>query len=129
MGTTNPQGEADYLALGDWNTICFRCGSKFKASVMRKNWQGYWTCTRCWEPRHPQDFATGIKEVTTPPWTQPPNADKFALASTCVPNDRTAVPGYAMPGCVIPGFLDPAWTGQFTPAGEIYPYVPSARGP
>lgn len=124
MGTTNPQGEADYLALGDWNTICFRCGSKFKASVMRKNWQGYWTCTRCWEPRHPQDFATGIKEITTPPWTQPPNKDKFPLF--CGPNDRTAIPGFMTPGCVIPGFIDPAWTGNFTPAGESYPYIPSA---
>jgi hypothetical protein len=124
MGTSNPAGGADSLLLGDWNAICFRCGSKFKASTMTKNWQGFYTCRRCYEPRQPQDFATGIKEITTPPWTQPPPADKFT--TFCSPNDRTAVPGYMIPGCVRPGFVDPAWIGRFTPIGEIYPYVPSA---
>jgi len=115
MGTNNPQGEADFLALGDWNAICWRCGAKFKASVMRKNWQGFYTCRRCWEPRHPQDFATGIKEITTPPWTQPPPGDIFVLANACLPNDRTALPKVGLVGCVVAGLIDPAYTGAYAP--------------
>lgn len=122
MGTNNPQSEADTLNLGDWNAICFRCGSKFKASTMIKNWQGFYTCQRCFEPRQSQDFATGIKEVTTPPWTQPPPKDKFTLF--CGPNDRTAIAGVGIAGCIVAGLIDAAYTGNFTPAGEIYPYTP-----
>lgn len=109
------KGPADYLNLGDYNAVCFRCGSKFKASTMVKNWQGFWTCLRCFEPRQPQDFATGIKEITTPPWQQPDPAPIFAPSNLCFPNDRTAIPGYGIPGCMIPGFIDPAWTGGYIP--------------
>lgn len=101
MGTNNPQSEADVLNLGDWNAICFRCGSKFKASIMIKNWQGFYTCRRCFEPRQPQDFATGIKEVTTPPWTQPPPKDKFTVF--CTIQGSSAMPGQSTPGCMTPG--------------------------
>lgn len=127
MGRDNPQGEADHLALGDWNANCFRCGSKFKASTMQKNWQGFWTCLRCYEPRQPQDFARGIVEIITPPWMQPPGAEVFVMF--CSPNGRTALPGVGIPGCMRPGFIDPAYTGRFTPAGESYPYIPSAIAP
>lgn len=117
MGTKQPQGEADFLNLGDWNAVCWRCGSKFKASTMEKNWEGFWTCRRCWEPRQPQDFATGIKEVITPPWAQPDPEPLFP--ALCFPNDRTAIAGVGVAGCVIAGFIDPAYTGNFTPPGEI----------
>ena len=113
MGTTPPKGEADFLELGSWNAICFRCGSKYKASMMQKNWQGFYTCLRCWEPRQPQDFAVGIAEVQTAPWIQADPAPLFP--ALCFPNDRTAVPGFGEPGCMIPGFVDPAFLGFYTP--------------
>jgi len=71
------KGPADYLALGDWNAVCFECGSKQKASKMMKHWQGYYVCTRCWEPRQPQDFVRGVPDSQAPPWTQAPPADVF----------------------------------------------------
>lgn len=71
------KGKADYLELGDWNAVCFECGRKFKASMMKKHWQGYWVCPEHWEPRHPQDFVRAIREVQAPPWTQPMPADSF----------------------------------------------------
>jgi len=64
-------GEADFLALGDWNAVCYECGKKKKASTLKKHWQGYWVCPSCWEPRHPQDFVRAVQDVQTPPWVQP----------------------------------------------------------
>ena len=93
-------GQADFLSLGDYNAACFRCGAKRKASTMRKQWQGYWVCPEHWEPRHPQDFVTGIADLQTVPWSQP---EKDTFIGFCTLNGVTAIPGYAQPGCSIPG--------------------------
>lgn len=75
--TTESKGRADYLALGDWNVVCFECGRKRKASTMKRHWQGYWVCPEHWEPRQPQDFVKGTKDIQTPEWVQPMPADTF----------------------------------------------------
>ena len=106
-------GRADYLALGDWNATCYECGGKFKASMLKRHWQGYWVCPADWEPRHPQDFVRAIPDVQTPPWAQP-GADVFG--ARCSPNGSSAVPGEAEPGCMIPGYLSPMYHNDyFTP--------------
>jgi hypothetical protein len=64
-------GKADFLALGDWNVVCFQCGFKRKASTMERNWQGYYVCPEHNEPRQPQDFARGVPDNQIPPWVQP----------------------------------------------------------
>jgi len=99
-------GRADYYADGDYNVVCFECGRKRKASYMKKHWQGYWVCPEHWEPRHPQDFVRGIPDNQTPPWTQPEPADSFVTAD-CTLLTRSAVPGYAVPGCVYPAYVPP----------------------
>jgi hypothetical protein len=96
--------DADRLALGDWNALCFRCGRKFKASLMRKNWQGFYTCLRDWEPRQPQDFVRAIPDKMAPPWAQPDLPPDFA--PMCTPADSQAIPGLGTPGCMIPGRND-----------------------
>jgi len=75
--TTPPKGRADYLALGDWNVVCYECGRKRKASYMKRHWQGYYVCPEHWEVRHPQDFVRGVADVQTPPWTQPMPPNEF----------------------------------------------------
>lgn len=100
-------GRADFLKLGDWNAICDRCGFKFKASELRKTWQGFMVCRKDWEERQPQDFVKGVPDIQTPPWTRPPAGDIFV--TFCTPNSRTAIPGYAIPGCCIPGFVAPGF--------------------
>lgn len=72
-------GKADYYAPGDWNAVCYECGRKFKASQLRRYWQGYYLCEKHWNTRQPQDFARGIPDVQTPPWVQPMPAAIFAL--------------------------------------------------
>jgi hypothetical protein len=63
----------DYFAPAEWNIQCFRCGFKFKAGEVRKQWQGYYVCTRCWEPRQPQDFVRGVPDQPGAPFVQPLN--------------------------------------------------------
>jgi len=107
-------GRADYYAKGDWNAVCYECGRKRKASILKKHWQGYYVCSEHWEARQPQDFVRGQADVQTPPWTQPIPADVFA--SRCTPQGVSAVPGEAQPGCAVPGYLSPMYVDNyFTP--------------
>jgi len=56
----------------DYWMICDRCGGQYRRSGMREEWTGLWVCTRgCWEPRHPQDFVTGVEDDTTVPVSRP----------------------------------------------------------
>lgn len=95
-------GKADYLALGDWNVMCYQCGRKRKASTMKKHWQGYYVCHEHWEPRQPQDFVRNTVDNMTVPWAQPmPNPvytgfyDFLVLETASDPNvDRLALENY-----------------------------------
>jgi hypothetical protein len=100
-------GRADYLALGDWNVVCYQCGFKRKASMLVKNWQGFWVCPEHNESRQPQDFVRNVLDVQTPPWAQPAPADTFAY--TCDFNSMSAIPGYMTPGCWIAGYRSPSF--------------------
>jgi len=106
-------GRADYLALGDWNSVCYQCGAKRKASELKKHWQGYYVCPEHWEPRQPQDFVRSVVDVQTAPWSQPEPADTFV--NTCTPNGRSAIPGYAVPGCATPGYISPFFDPTISP--------------
>jgi hypothetical protein len=70
-------GRADYYKSGDYNSICDYCGRKLKFSALRKTWDGFYTCKQCWEPRHPQDFVRGVKDVQSVPVTRPESTDVF----------------------------------------------------
>lgn len=93
-------GKADFLRLGDWNAACSMCGRKRKASELVKNWQGFYRCPEHNEPRHPQDFVRAVKDDMSVPWSQP-STDTDILV--CSLNGISAVPGYALPDCSIPG--------------------------
>ena len=94
------KGRADYLELGDWNAACSMCGRKRKASELVKNWQGYYRCPEHNEPRQPQDFVRGEADIQTPPWVQPQTDLNIQI---CTYNGLSAIPDYALPGCMTPG--------------------------
>lgn len=94
------KGRADYLELGDFNAACSMCGRKRKASQMVKNWQGFYRCPEHNEPRHPQDFVRGQADIQTPPWVQPQTDINVLICSV---NGISGIPGWAIPGCSIPG--------------------------
>jgi len=60
-----------HAVVGDYNAICDRCGFKFKASKLRKTWEGLYVCKKDWEPRHPSDFFRAPVDDQTVPWTRP----------------------------------------------------------
>lgn len=80
-------GRADYLALGDYNSVCYQCGRKRKASTLLRHWQGYYVCEEHWEPRQPQDFVRSVPDVQTPPWTQPMPENQFAISDLICTED------------------------------------------
>lgn len=81
----------DHFVKGDYNAICDFCGQKFKASKLRKNWQGFMVCERDWELRHPQDAVRAKKDDQSVPWTRPESADV-----------ETDISGWQAPTGVIP---------------------------
>lgn len=97
-------GRADYFEEGSWNVRCSMCFFKRKASTMVKNWQGLYRCREHDEPRHPQDYVRAVPDVQTPPWTQSPGTDVYATG-ICTIAGRSAIPGMAMAGCMIPSFI------------------------
>ncbi len=46
----------DHFILGDHNAICDVCGFEYKASVLKKRWDGAIVCRKDFELRHPQDL-------------------------------------------------------------------------
>lgn len=94
------KGRADYWAPGDWNASCSMCGRKRKASQMVKNWQGLYRCPEHNEPRHPQDFVRNMPDIQSVPWSQPETDIDLQV---CTVNGISAIPDYALPGCMIPG--------------------------
>lgn len=62
---------------GDWNIICDRCGFKIKASQSKLEWDNLRVCKRCWEPRHPQEFARPLRDDQKVPFTRPEQEDEF----------------------------------------------------
>jgi hypothetical protein len=91
------KGAADYFALGDFDAAGSECGRKAKASTMVKNWQGLYRHPWHNEPRQPQDFARGVKDITTVPWAQH-ELDQFVqlnigFPASVVPSPLTLLPG------------------------------------
>jgi len=66
-----------YFLKGSWNVICDRCGEKYKAGQIRKEWTGLMVCEGCWEPRHPQDFIRTVPDTMSVPYVRPRPADIF----------------------------------------------------
>lgn len=86
-------GHIGYYKPGDNNAVCDRCGKPFKASQLKKTWDGLWVCERDWEPRHPQDFVRGVKDDPhvriSRPW---PKTDAFVPAAESLPIPADGVP-------------------------------------
>jgi len=88
-------GHADYLRNGDWNAICDRCGSKFKFSQLKLEWDGLYVCTAngCWEARQPQDYVKGVRDDMAVPVSRPDKPNVFL--DTLYSNTVTSVASIA----------------------------------
>lgn len=78
-------GNIGYYKPGDNNAICDRCGRPFKASQLKKTWDGLWVCRRDWEPRQPQDFVRGVKEDQSVEVSRPDTEPTFVEGAENLP--------------------------------------------
>ena len=68
----------NHLLLGNWNALCDSCGRKYKASDLRKRWDGLMVCEEDWEQRHPMDLLRVQREQISVPFVRPyPATDSF----------------------------------------------------
>jgi hypothetical protein len=94
----------NYYVGGQWNAICDRCGFKFKASVLRLEWDGIYVCDKCFEYRQPQDFVRAVPDVQAPPWTRPDQEPVFVpTGSGCTVYGSSGIAGLAVAGCMVAG--------------------------
>lgn len=66
-----------FFKHGDHNVVCDYCGYNAKASECRYTWDGFFVHAHCWEPRQPQDFVRGVRDVQTVTPTRPQVAPVF----------------------------------------------------
>lgn len=99
---------------GDWVALCDSCGRKFKASHLKRRWDGLMVCHEDWEPRQTQDYVRGKAEKQIPVWTRSEPADTMVLSCTT----NTAVAGESISGCAIAGIS--VYSG-YVPASTFTP--------
>ena len=87
---------------GKWNVICDVCGRKYKATDLKKRWDGLMVCSEDWEMRHPQDLIRPIKERNSVPWTRPRPTDIDVVV--CSVTDVSSIVGVGVVGCMMVGF-------------------------
>ena len=66
---------------GDWIALCDVCGRKYKASNLKKRWDGLMCCDDDWEIRQPQDFVRGIADTQIAPWLRSEPANSFVAVT------------------------------------------------
>lgn len=74
---------------GDWKAVCDSCGRIFKASTLRKRWDGLMVCRDDYETRQPQDFVRGKADIQAPVWTKPETSDSFIFSPPLAPTIGT----------------------------------------
>jgi hypothetical protein len=86
-------GHADYYKSGTYNGICDRCGSKFKFSDLKLEWDGLYVCTAngCWEPRQPQDYVKGVRDDMSVPVSRPDQPAVFLDTLYVTPVTSTSI--------------------------------------
>jgi len=104
----------DYFAPGDWNAICDGCGAKLKATTLRKDWQGFFKCRSCWEPRHPQDFVRARQgaEPAPVPFVRPPGTPTYV--GVCSVSGQSSLPDAATADCWIADYIHPSFDPNVT---------------
>ena len=99
---------------GDWNAICDVCGHKYKASQLKKRWDGLMVCDEDWETRHPQEFIRPIKDMQKLPFTRPRGDIQTLLSATVTDVSGKIIPGqpYTPGGPFVSGFRCTTFTIQ-----------------
>ncbi len=89
-----------FLTLGSYNVICDRCGEKFKAYQVSKEWTGLLVCGRCLDERQPQDFVRGRIDQMAVPVARPLPTLQFQIIPPSGITGYLTAPLYAGPEAV-----------------------------
>ena len=92
----------NWLKLGDYNAICDSCGRKYKASTMKKRWDGLFVCEHDYEMRHPQLSLRVRGDKMVVPIPRPDDYDPN-YTTVCYIWDSSCYAGLAQAGCMIAG--------------------------
>jgi hypothetical protein len=86
----------------EYNALCDVCGFKFKASKLKKRWDGFMVCDKDYELRHPLDFYTTRNDVHLLPWTRT-NSDGVDIGPAINPLTHTTWNNNAIAGSAVAG--------------------------
>ena len=75
------------FVLGDSKGNCDRCGFDYKHSQLRKEWTGAMVCSKCWDPRHPQDLIQPRAERNNVQDARPAPAPRYLAAGEITADD------------------------------------------
>ena len=96
----------NWLRLGDYNAICDSCGRKFKASTMKKRWDGLFVCEHDYEIKHPQLSLRVHGDKQTVPIPRPDQiVDTFV--NVCNIINSQGISGIGISGCMVSGKTAP----------------------
>jgi hypothetical protein len=78
-------GKADFYKDGVNNVICDQCGKKYKSDALFEQWDGIWTCRKCWDYRNPQEYLKGVVDNTAPQLSRPQAPNTFTEGAEALP--------------------------------------------
>ena len=96
----------NWLRLGDYNAICDSCGRKFKASTMKKRWDGLFVCEHDYEIKHPQLSLRVHGDKQTVPIPRPDQIVDTFVNSCNIANSQ-GIAGTGVAGCMVSGKTAP----------------------
>lgn len=111
----------NWLDLGNWNVICDSCGRKFKASSLRKRWDGLMVCEEDYERKHPQLSLKVRGDKIVPPWVRPEVEPDMFLAFCTLENSQGII-DLAVTDCARVDYLSPV---QLPIQTQLYPAIAS----
>ena len=100
----------NFLLSGNWNALCDSCGRKFKATSLKKRWDGLMVCEEDWEQSHPQDLLKVQKEKITVPFSRPYPAQDTFIGYVCSVIELNPRADQASADCARVGVNIPAGT-------------------
>jgi hypothetical protein len=72
---------------GDWNSVCDLCGFRYKASQMKKRWDGLMVCPEDFEERNKQEFVRGVPLDKAPYGSKAIGEETFLTANEVTADD------------------------------------------
>lgn len=98
----------NHLITGDYNVLCDSCGRKFKASQIKKRWDGLMVCSEDYEIRHESDFLRVQKEKISVPFSRPYPAEDTYTGYICSVSGIYGMADFGSADCARADLVNPS---------------------